>query len=129
MLRKVLSNQADKELVGAPVHDDLAAQVRTAIRAELGSGPPRVNTVAKRLLLSARTLQRRLTEEGLSFQTLADEVRSSGAKELIAQPQVPLAEVAFRLGYTNFGAFIRAFKGWTNQTPGEFCAPRSAAER
>ncbi|MBS2033144.1 MAG: AraC family transcriptional regulator [Deltaproteobacteria bacterium] len=121
-LRKVLSGQAEKELVDAPAPDDLAAQVRSAIRAELCSGPPRVGTVAQRLHLSARTLQRRLTDEGLSFQALADEVRSSGAKELIAQPQLPLAEVAFRLGYNNFGAFIRAFKGWTGQTPGEFRA-------
>lgn len=119
-LRRVLQVQADRELVETPVPDDVGEQVRRAIRAELEKGSPRLSSVAGRLHLSVRTLQRRLADAGLSFGDLADEVRSAAAKALIAQPQVPLAEVAFRLGYTSFGAFIRAFKGWTGRTPGEY---------
>jgi len=80
--------------------------------------PLRARAVATRLHMSVRTLQRRLEEEGASFAALADAVRREAAEALIADPGVPLGEVAFRAGFSDFGTFSRAFRRWTGRSPG-----------
>ena len=50
-----------------PSPDDLLSRVRVAIDAELRGGQPKLERVAKRLAMSARTLQRRLSEKGVQF--------------------------------------------------------------
>jgi AraC-like DNA-binding protein len=68
--------------------------------------------------MSVRTLQRRLEDEGTSFGALADAARREAAEALIGDPDVPLAEVAFRAGFSDFGTFSRAFRRWTGKSPG-----------
>jgi AraC-like DNA-binding protein len=74
---------------------------------------------AHRLKLSPRTLQRRLRDEGTSYQEVLDEVRSLWARRML-ETDVGLAEVAFTLGFSEPAAFHRAFKRWTGQTPASF---------
>ena len=69
---------------------------------------------------SARTLQRRLAERGLSFSRVLQGVRFRNAQELLRDPRLPLTEIAKRLGYTDPANFIRAFKRWTGVGPSEF---------
>ena len=67
--------------------------------------------------MSGRTLQRRLSEQGLAYQTLVDEARRQLAKRLLQQTNFSLIEVAFMTGFSGQSAFTRAFKRWAGQTP------------
>ncbi|MGB7645638.1 MAG: AraC family transcriptional regulator, partial [Pseudomonas fluorescens] len=76
--------------------------------------------LAALLAMSARTLMRQLKEEGASLQALKDEVRLARAQELLMRTQRPIKQVASAAGFQNEKSFMRAFKGWTGQTPAEF---------
>ena len=67
--------------------------------------------------LSARTLSRRLVEEGTSFRGIQDEVRHQLAVALLADASVSIAEIAFFLGYAEPAPFHRSFKRWAGTTP------------
>lgn len=72
------------------------------------------------LNLSARTLHRQLKEEGASLQQLKDAVRRDLAMDLLLRTQRPIKQMASEVGFQNEKSFMRAFKGWTGQTPDEF---------
>ena len=76
--------------------------------------------VAKRLGVSDRTLHRRLADEGTSHSELLDEARRERAMILLADRSLSAAEISFLLGYSEPGAFFRAFKRWTGKTPGAY---------
>ncbi len=101
-------------------------QVRRAIDVALVHGEPALAMVARRLAMSGRSLQRRLHDEATSFAAVLDEVRRARAFERLVDPALSVAEVAFLLGYTEPAAFHHAFKRWTNQTPQQWRAARSA---
>src|SRR5699024_10779278 len=63
------------------------------------SDPPDAAEVAASMNLSLRTLQRRLAADGTSIRRLLDEVREQLAEELLLLDDLPVAEVAHRLGY------------------------------
>lgn len=79
---------------------------------------PNFRTVARQLHMSERTLRRRLTECGVSFQSLLDGLRKNRALELLGNPQVSVEQVAFAVGFTDPHNFRRAFRRWTGSTPG-----------
>ena len=72
------------------------------------------------LNLSTRTLHRQLKEEGASLQQLKDAVRRDLAMDGLHRSQRPLKQIAEAAGFHNEKSFIRAFKGWTGQTPDAF---------
>jgi AraC-like DNA-binding protein len=97
-----------------------AARVRGAVVDSLPDGLPRASQIARRLGMSERTLQRRLAEEGHTFQALADGARREAAESLLIDGDHALAEVAFLTGFSDQSAFQRAFKRWTGRTPATF---------
>ncbi|MGH8431573.1 MAG: helix-turn-helix domain-containing protein [Solimonas sp.] len=64
-----------------------------------------------------RTLQRRLTEEGATFEKVRDEVRKDMAETYLANQLVPLAHVAHLLGYANQSVLTRSCLRWFGRTP------------
>jgi len=76
--------------------------------------------LATLLNLSTRTLHRQLKDEGASLQALKDQVRQARAIDLLQRSQRPLKQVAQAAGFQNEKSFIRAFKGWTGQSPDQF---------
>jgi len=88
----------------------------------LPQGEPKREAVAQALHLSQRTLQRRLQEEGGSFQQLLDDTRRELAQQYLAQPGLSLLEVAYLLGFADPSNFFRAFRRWFGLTPGEYRA-------
>lgn len=86
----------------------------------LPQGEPKREVVAQALLLSQRTLQRRLQEEGTSFQALLEDTRRELALQYLAQPDRSLLEVAYLLGFSDPSNFFRAFRRWFGTTPGEY---------
>jgi AraC-like DNA-binding protein len=95
-------------------------QARQVLCRLLPQGEPRREAVAQMLHLSERTLQRRLGEEGASFQQLLDDTRRTLAEQYLAQPDLALLEIAYLLGFADPSNFFRAFKRWFAMTPGEY---------
>jgi AraC-like DNA-binding protein len=115
-LLNLLDRTAEQSLAGKPGASPLLTTVRRRIRESLVDAPT-LESVAGALKMSARTLQRRLADEGATFQALVDDIRRDLATELIRDPRRPLGEVAFLLGYAELSPFVRAYKRWTGKTP------------
>ncbi|WP_439101245.1 helix-turn-helix domain-containing protein [Congregibacter sp.] len=77
-------------------------------------------SVAKSLSLSKRTLERRLAEHGTTFRKVLDKVRYELALEYLGYSNYTLAEVGYLTGFTQHNSFLRAFKRWRGETPGEY---------
>lgn len=92
-------------------------QVRRAIEALLGTGSCNHRTVAAELFMHQRTLQRRLRQEGTSFEAIKDDVRQDLAKRYLAQPDVSFAQIAALLDYNDPSGFTRSCRRWFNATP------------
>ena len=101
----------------ASVDTDWLTAVRNAIAETVCDGAPTIQTIAKRLGLSVRTLQRRLGDQGVVFKTLVGEIRRDLALKYLAHGTTDLTEIAFLLGYSELSAFDRAFRRWTGRTP------------
>ena len=98
----------------------IVAQVRVAISNKLAQDQARLPLIAEELLLSQRTLQRKLSEAGFSFQQILDQTRKDMAQNYLRQASFSLADIAFLLGYQEQSAFNHAFKEWTGTSPGSY---------
>jgi AraC-like DNA-binding protein len=90
------------------------------VRSRLAGAPsqmPTMEAVAGELLMTPRTLRRRLLEEGTSFAELRDEVRQTLADEFLKGPRLSIEQIAERLGYAEPTSFINAYKRWYGRTP------------
>jgi AraC-like DNA-binding protein len=119
-LLTLLDQKAEEALAARAGPNRFLGHVQARIREQLTDGGPSLERVAAALKMSRRTLQRRLADEGVSFQELAESVRRELARLYIKDPRRPLGEVAFMLGYQELSAFFRAFRRWTGMTPSEF---------
>lgn len=59
--------------------ESVVTAVRSAVSRALGTVPARIDLVAEWLHMHPRTLQRRLAQEGTSFQAILDDVRKNAA--------------------------------------------------
>ena len=98
----------------------IVAQVRAAISNNLAQDQARLPLIAQELLLSQRTLQRKLSEAGISFQQILDQTRKDTAIDYLQKTGFSLADIAFLLGYQEQSAFNHAFKEWTGISPGVY---------
>lgn len=79
-----------------------------------------LSSVSAALCMSASTLQRRLSTESASFQSIKDELRRDIAIARLNTSTTPLAVLADELGFTDSATFQRAFKRWTGSAPGVY---------
>jgi AraC-like DNA-binding protein len=119
-ISKFFDTHLEEDLSKYPEDRSLEHRVRVQVSQALSQGVPRVSDIADCLWMSGRTLQRRLSDRGLSFQTLVDGSRRELAKRLLEETSYPLAEIAFLTGFSEQSAFNRAFKRWAGQTPRSF---------
>jgi len=83
-------------------------------------GYPSVDLAAAAAGMSRRTLQRRLTEHGLNYSRLVEQVRFETAVNLLKNPRIKLIEIGAELGYTDPANFTHAFKRWAGVSPRKF---------
>lgn len=95
----------------------LLDRVKAEVRARLPEGYPYVEDIADALGIARWTLQRRLTDAGLSFSDLVEQVRRDLAAVYIRQHHVPVADIGHLLGYSEVSAFSRAFRRWFGVSP------------
>ncbi|MGE0463873.1 MAG: AraC family transcriptional regulator ligand-binding domain-containing protein [Vicinamibacterales bacterium] len=96
------------------------AQVRATLLQESMMGAATMEQVAHRLAASPRTLQRRLREEGTTFDEVSRTVREGLAREYLGDRGLSISEVAYLLGFSEPSAFTRAFRRWTGHSPRAF---------
>jgi AraC-like DNA-binding protein len=118
-LRVFLADAHANVIVPRVFGEAVSARVRSHLQRAQPAWPDLVAT-AEALHLSTATLQRRLGAEGTSFQSLKDELRRDIAIVRLHTSAVPLTALAYELGFSDSGAFRRAFKGWTGSAPGAY---------
>ena len=116
VLLEVLDRLTEPSLAPLRGRRGVAASVARQLASELDGRVPVLVSVARKLAMSTRALQRALTEEDTSYRVLVDQVRQTRARQLLGAG-LAVDEVAARLGYAETGGFARAFARWTGGRP------------
>ncbi|MGC8121831.1 AraC family transcriptional regulator [Marinobacter sp. VGCF2001] len=120
LLRKTLEAHALSQLALLDTDTDLTTRVKQSIQKQLAEGVTRQDMVAEDLGMTSRTLQRKLSQDGVSYQRLLDEVRQQMAEDYLQNTDMSIPDIALRLGYSETTSFHRKFKSATGKTPGDF---------
>ncbi len=95
-------------------------RVRAVLLEALPGGDASIESVASRLAMSKRTLQRKLTAEAESFQALLNSVRAELADHYLEKSHFSLGEIAYLLGFQESNSFNRAYREWKGTSPGQY---------
>lgn len=106
----------------------LSGRVRSALLRNRGPMPT-LDEIAAERHVDPRTLRRHLAAEGVSFRDLRNEARRTLAIQLLEEGKCSVTQIALQLGYSDTGAFSRAFKQWTGISPREYASTRKASAR
>ncbi len=113
----LLAPQFKRELEQEHADEHLIERVRLAIQQRLTGRSPTIEDIADSLHISSRTLQRRLQEEGSSFQRVLEDARHQLARRFLNNSVLELNEAAYLLGYEDGNSFVRAFRSWEGVPP------------
>jgi AraC-like DNA-binding protein len=119
-LLTAITTHVESELKARSASVNVGEQVKDALRRSLAGKRPTLQDVAQELGMGARTLQRRLTEAGFTFQQLVEDTRRELARHYLKQRAVELNEAAFLLGFEDANSFFRAFQVWEGTSPSEW---------
>jgi len=118
---QMCEQQCEALLSTLDVQDDLLTRMRRLLLARPGEFPD-LDSAAKALHTSGRSLRRHLANMGTSYQQVLDEIRKKLALQYLATTHLPLYEIAYLLGFSDPSNFRRAFKKWTGKAPSEYRA-------
>ena len=113
---RLLINQCQQELDQVQTRTRLADRVREMLALNVADNPS-IESVAKQLSLSERTLRRRLQEEGVNFRDLLKDVRHDLAVHYLRDTDARIEQIAHRLGYRDTACFRQAFKAVEQVSP------------
>ena len=94
------------------------AKIRFIVGSDFTRGFPSREKISEILHISASSLQRRLAEEGTSYQLIKDELRKHAAISYLHRPELSVAATASLMGFQDSSAFNRTFRRWTGMPPG-----------
>ena len=118
----IVAPQLEAELAQQLAQLSLSDQVKATLKKTLAGQRPELRAVARELGVSTRTLQRRLSDERITFQQLIAEARRELARHYLQHSSLELNETAYLLGYEDPNSFFRAFQQWEGTSPGEWRA-------
>ncbi|MFE6906396.1 AraC family transcriptional regulator [Streptomyces erythrochromogenes] len=116
-LSAVLRRHADQSLAAAVPLRDWLDLFRSALVSVQDEGGPALSTVARRMAVSPRTLQRRLDEHGTTWSAEVEAVRRDHVARLLHTTALSVDAVAARSGYADARALRRAVRRWYGTTP------------
>jgi len=114
-------NQAD-------IRSEFSDSIRQIINSYTQTKNISIEEVANIADMSVRSLQRRLTDSGLKFIDLLNQAKYDHAKEKLQNTQLPVAEIAKSMGYSDPAHFSRAFRRWSGLSPASFRKRRGSSE-
>ena len=117
-LLALYEQECQRLLAGLVGQGSLREQTLQLLR-KLEGHYPQMPRVAAMLNCSPRTYRRRLVREGARFQQLLDDVRAEHATHYLKTTALPLASIAFMLGFNDVSNFRRAYIRWTGLSPRE----------
>jgi AraC-like DNA-binding protein len=100
--------------------EKLSDKVKKILHSSFKYEFPDIESVATKLQITARTLQRKLSIEQTTYKEILQETRFGIAKQLLKQNQLTVSEIGFMLGYSDIGNFSRSFKKYVGESPVEF---------
>jgi AraC-like DNA-binding protein len=95
----------------------LRSAVENQVQRMLPHGKAHKQNIAKMLAMSTRTLSRKLSEEGTTFEKVLDELRRRLALQYTKVAGISLSQIAWLLGYEGSTSFNHAFVRWTGRSP------------
>jgi AraC-like DNA-binding protein len=119
-LQSVLLRNAKDVAARLPEGNDVVADLRRILITRLPQGDSDIDSVARSMATSVRSLQRRLGARGTTYQEVLDATRREAAGRYLVDRVLSVSEVGYLLGYSEPAAFHRAFKRWHGSTPLEF---------
>ncbi len=119
-LLAAVAPQLEAELREQLAQKTFSEQAKGILKRLLAGQRPGIDDLARELHLSTRTLQRRLTDQGITFQRLLEEARRELAHHYLLHSFRELNETAYLLGYEDANSFFRAFHHWEGITPGQW---------
>jgi len=119
-LLAIVAPQLEAELTQQLAQKTFSEQAKAILKRLLAGQRPGIQDLARELHLSTRTLQRRLTEQGITFQRLLEETRRELARHYLLHASLELNETAYLLGYEDANSFFRAFHHWEGTSPGQW---------
>lgn len=128
-LLATVAPQLEAELSQALASKAIGEQVKGILKPLLAGRRPGIEDIARELRLSSRTLQRRLAEDGVTFQQLMLEARRELARHYLLHSSLELNETAYLLGYEDAHSFFRAFHDWEGSSPGQWRARHARSPR
>ncbi len=108
------------ELLELTRRQNIRERVERILTSQLQGKTPAMPDVASQLGMSPWTLRRKLEKEGVRFQDLLETSRRSLAESYVRDTNLSFSEIAFRLGFSSPAAFHRAFRRWTQFSPGGY---------
>jgi AraC-like DNA-binding protein len=121
--RAAIALLAEHELVFLRSSGDLTALIKRRLSEQRGAYPS-LQAMAEQLNMSARTLLRKLKQEGTSYQSLLDDARKHVAEWYLLRTREPIEAIADHLGYADASNFSRTFRRWFGKSPGKFRSAR-----
>jgi AraC-like DNA-binding protein len=112
--------ELDAGLAASEQDQSLADEVDAVLARSIQGQRPSVQSLARELGMSARTLQRRLTQDGTSYQQRLDCTRQRLARRMLRSTDLALGEIAYFLGFEEVNSFWRAFNQWEGVTPNQW---------
>ena len=119
-LLAVVAPQLETELAEQLGHKTFSEQAKAILKRLVAGQRPGIQDLARELHLSTRTLQRRLTEQDITFQRLLEEARRELARHYLLHSSLELNQIAYLLGYEDANSFFRAFQQWEGTSPGQW---------
>ena len=110
----------DQQLSDNPLQKGLAKKISRIMKTNENLINAPIEHIAQSLHMSSRTLQRRLTAEGVSFAKLRDQIRFKLAVPALKSEKLSIEEVSEDLGFSDRHSFTRAFKRWSGVSPSAF---------
>ena len=93
-------------------------RVRAVLLEALPRGESTIEHISEKLAVSKRTLQRKLTDEAETYQSVLQSVRTELADYYLEKSDISLSEISFMLGFQEPNSFIRAYTTWKGVSPG-----------
>jgi AraC-like DNA-binding protein len=113
-----------QSLLKQSAKDDFLSDVRKVLSDGFSRGDVDLETTARKLALSGRSLQRELNGRGTSYREELDRFRRDLALDLLTRAQIP--DIASLLQFSESSCFYRAFRRWTGKTPRQYLHQKSS---